>query len=394
MANLDLSIPTTSVASAPGKPHTVYHVTVRLPLRTLTLKKRYSEFVELHARLTELCGGTPPPRPLPPKHYFFTSTLNNPALTEERRAALEAYLRAIIADPDPRWRDSPAWRTFLSLPSSWTTSTAGGTAGGGALGGKGGGGGQNMPTGPITDAALWLDTHREAKALLHDARMHLARREQAGAATTEQHESSAAAKRSLVKAGALLSALDAGLRELARGGGGGGGGGARRNEKAPEILEGELRRRRDLVATARKDKAGLESLANSLAARRTGTSPAISGMGETPSADKAQLFAGSASQAQAGRGRGGGRVLGAPQETERTRELDNEGVLQLQKQIFREQDQGLENLLKIVRRQKEMGIAIGEEVETQIEIMRQLEDDVDRVNAKTIVARKRADKVS
>ncbi|KFX93874.1 hypothetical protein V490_04618, partial [Pseudogymnoascus sp. VKM F-3557] len=74
-----------------------------------------------------------------------------------------------------------------------------------------------------------------------------------------------------------------------------------------------------------------------------------------------------------------GRVLGAPaQETERTRELDNEGVVQLQKQMMQEQDMDLDELAKIVRRQKEMGIAISDELDLQNEMLTRVDEDVTR----------------
>jgi regulator of vacuolar morphogenesis len=62
--------------------------------------------------------------------------------------------------------------------------------------------------------------------------------------------------------------------------------------------------------------------------------------------------------------------------------------------MLQQQDQGMDNLLRIVKRQKEMGMAIGEELEIQTRMLEQLNEDVDRVDKKTRVARKRADKLS
>lgn len=361
--SLRLTIPSSSEHSSPGKPHTLYHILIRLPIRSYTVKKRYNDFLQLHEELDTHTGQPPPVAP-PPKHYW-GSTVGNPRRTEERRAALESYLLAILTAGDSRWRDSPAWRSFLSLPTAWKSSSSSPST---LTASSGGGAG--LPSGPIADPTLWLDAHRELKGLLHDARIFLSKRDQA-TATPAQHESSAAAKRCLVKASAIISALDSGLREK------------RLGAEKEALLEGELRRRRDLVASARQERDALETLANTLSARRHANATAPSSPKE-----RGALF-GSAGRA-AGR-----RVLGGPvPETSETRELDNEGVLQLQKTMLQQQDQGVDTLLKIVRRQKEMGMAIGEELDIQTRMLKQLDDDVERVDKKTRVARKRADKVS
>jgi regulator of vacuolar morphogenesis len=76
-----------------------------------------------------------------------------------------------------------------------------------------------------------------------------------------------------------------------------------------------------------------------------------------------------------------GRVLGAPvPETDKMRELDNEGVLQLQKQLMQDLDLDVEELAKIVRRQKEM--------------LKRVDEDVDRLGGKINVAKKRVGKIS
>ena len=72
-----------------------------------------------------------------------------------------------------------------------------------------------------------------------------------------------------------------------------------------------------------------------------------------------------------------GRVLG--KETERTRELDNQGVLQLQKQTMQDQDQSVEELMKIILRQRELGQAIHEELEVHNELLRLADEDTDRL---------------
>lgn len=369
----EISIPTTSTStSSDGKPYTLYNITLRLPLRSFVVQKRYSEFAALHSALTSQAGGSPPPAPLPGKTWF-RSTVSSPELTENRRAALETYLRAIAETPDRRWRDTSAWRAFLNLPS---TGAGGGSVASstGVVGGGGGGGGTTTrvvaaaaASGMVAaaDPGTWLDLHREMKAALHEARMALARRDAAGEGSSAKIEAGGQAKRALVKAGSLIVGLGDGLTVLKENG---------------KLGEGELRRRRDLVAAARAERDGLEKLSVTLASSSTGVgAPASHG-------DKAALLAG----AGVGSSRPGGRVLGAPlPETERTRELDNDGVLLLQRKMMEEQDEDVDALAQIVRRQKEMGLAIKDEVDRQIEYMDRMDQDVDRLGAKVRVAKDR-----
>lgn len=360
---LEISIPTTS-ASTTSPPYTLYNITLRLPLRSFTLSKRYSDFLSFH---TDLLSQTavPPPAPLPPKTWF-ANTLSNAALREERRKTLETYLSAINNTDDPRWRNSSAWRTFLNLPntgnaSSKTSSTklhAGITAPGSGVSGH-----------VITDPTLWLDCFRDMKAHLHDARLHLTRRDQE-TVLQRQHESSAAAKSSLVRAGSLVGALEEGLRNLSEGSGNGKKG--LNGGEGIVLGEGELRRRKDLLVNARKEKDGLEDLLNAMTAKGR-LDAAVASM------EDKEALVGSASPNRNGSRKPGarsGRVLG--KETERTRELDNQGVLQLQRETMEDQDMGLEELRKIVARQRELGIAINGELQVQNDLLKLADEDTDR----------------
>ncbi|PGH15086.1 hypothetical protein AJ79_02612 [Helicocarpus griseus UAMH5409] len=375
---IEISIPTTTL-SPPPNPYTIYNISLRLPLRTFTIQKRYSDFLAFHSSLTAQTT-SPPPHPLPGKSWF-TSTNSNPAYREKRREELEQYLRAINDSPDPQWRNSTAWRAFLNLPSaalsngSTSTSTLANNlhaatttpgAGGNAA--------------PITDPTTWLDCYRDVKAQLHDARLHLTRRDQASA-PQKQHECSALAKSSLVRVGTLLTGLDEGLKNIggdrsaaASWGGAGAGAG--------KLGSGELRRRKDLLASARKERDGLENLLNAMTTK-TKLDNAVASV-----RDKEALVGGGAASAKPRPG----RVLG--KETEQTRELDNQGVLQLQKQVMEDQDLSLEELRKVIMRQKELGIAINNELEVQNEMLNMVDEDAERLNRKVGVGKKRLGKIS
>jgi regulator of vacuolar morphogenesis len=369
---LELSIPTTILSNDPSsKPYTLYNITLRLPLRTFVVQKRYSDFVNLHGSLTSSVSQAPP-APLPGKSWF-KSTASSPELTETRRIGLEKYLRAIAEGPDRRWRETSVWRSFLNLPSNSGSGSAS-SARNELVSAN-----QRLGTGSqaAADPQIWLDLHREMKGQLHEARLFLGKRDQATSAAG-QYEAGSKAKTCLVKAGGLLGNLEEGLKMMTEGE-------KRGNEN--KVGAGELRRRRDLLSSAKVEKEGLEKLAVSLAAKNQSGGSTAAGAAATPS-DKSNLFG-------PGVSRPSGRVLGAPvPETERTRELDNEGVLQLQKQMIADQDLDVEELGKIVRRQKEMGLAIHGELELQNEMLARVDEDAERVQKKIDVARKRVGKIS
>jgi regulator of vacuolar morphogenesis len=370
---LEISIPSTILSTTTNeKPYTLYNITLRLPLRTFVVQKRYSDFVSLHETLTSLIH-EPTPAPLPSKSWF-KSTASSPELTEARRVGLEKYLRSIAEIPDRRWRETSVWRTFLNLPSSsGSSSSARGELVAAHQRGLGSAAGQ-----VAADPQVWLDLHREMKGQLHDARLFLGRKD--GATTAQaQYEAGANAKRCLVKAGALLGNLEEGLKMLTEAGKRGG---------DAKLGDGELRRRRDLLGSAKVERDGLEKLAVNLAVKNQAADGNGKGGVTTTQQDKNALFG-------PGVSRPGGRVLGAPvPETEKTRELDNEGVLQLQKQIMEDQDLNVEELAKVVRRQKQIGLAIREEVEEQNEMLQRVDEDADRVKKKIDIASKRAGKLS
>lgn len=358
-SSIEISIPNASISSTP-KPYTLYNITLRLPLRSFIVQKRYSEFILLHSTLTSQAGA-PPPAALPQKKWF-SRTVSSPELTEERRKGLEAYLQTINKADNQRWRNTSAWRTFLNLPSNTSSKSSLNSTlhvtGHGA---------------PITDPVVWLDQYRELKSQLHDARLNLTKRDQATAAKS-QHEAGSEAKKYLVRAGSTLSALEQGLKNLSSDAWGG-----------EKLREGELRRRKDLHASARREKEGLENLLSAMITK--------SHVDQTVAAaqEKAQLTGSSKVRQNNGKPTGG-RVLG--RETDRTRVLDNQGVLQLQQKLMEEQDEDVMVLAKAVARQKELGMAIHQELKVQNEMLGMLDEDVDRVQGKVDVAQKRLAEIS
>ncbi|KAI8936624.1 hypothetical protein NX059_007023 [Plenodomus lindquistii] len=381
MAPPKLSIPAAhdQTPADGGKPYTAYTIRIEhpFPRPATTVSKRYSDFCALDAALRSATGSAPPAA-LPPKSWLggflgLGNTVGSPEAVEKRRAGLEEYLRAIQGSEDARWRASKEYRAFLQLDDKDSSNKLAGVAG------------SQFGRDRVRDSSDWLDKHAELKSSLQDARRWLTAREQASAATA-QHEAAANAKKSLVRAGTLISALDEALGRLS---------GRSGDEWSGEKLgDGEIRRRRDMVSGLRKERDGLESVLNSMAVKAalsgsSSTAPSTSSAAVT-SQQKAGLFAHASHNSKPS----GRRVLGAPaHETDKTRELDNDGVLQLQQQIISEQNEDLLDLAVVARRMREMGVQINTEIVEQNALLGLFEEDVERVDGKIRIAKKRIEKI-
>jgi regulator of vacuolar morphogenesis len=367
-----LSIPTTTV-SGEAKPYTVYNLSLSTPLRTLTIQKRYSDFTRLHSELSTAAGV--PPGALPAKSWF-TRTVNNPELTETRRQGLQAYLKAIEDSPDPKWRNSAPYKTFLGFTVQDSTRRGKSALEEEALA-------PERP--PSMSSQQWLDLHADLKSHMHNARMALTKRDSAATAT-QQHEASAQAKKCLVKSQTLILRLDTGLGQLQAGKGG------------EKLGEGEIRRRKDLLGRARKEREGLEGVLNSFVSH-SGRTNGVAGRSAPlrRDSDDASIRSNNSMPGAfpSGPSVGGRRVLGGPppKETERTRQLDNQQVLQLQQEIMQAQDSDVKDLSSVVRKMREMGLAINEELVEQQTLLEMLDQDVDRVDGKIRVAKNRIGKI-
>jgi len=89
------------------------------------------------------------------------------------------------------------------------------------------------------------------------------------------------------------------------------------------------------------------------------------------------------------------RVFGAsqPKETEITRPLDNQGLLTLQETEIQQQDHQLTQLTTILQRQRQLGEAINSEIASQIEMLDDLSNEVDRVGSKLTTASKQLNRL-
>lgn len=375
MAPLKISIPSAHEKTPEhGKAYTEYTIKIEhpFPRAASSVSKRYSDFSTLDSALRSQVGSAPPVA-LPAKSWGIGGLLGlggtaTPEAIEKRRTGLEAYLRGIESAEDGRWRVAKAYRDFLELDDKEGKRPANFA-------------GSQFGKDRVRDSSDWLDKHSDLKGSLQDARRWLTAREQATAATA-QHEAAANAKKSLLRATTLIASLEESLGRLS--------GSSSDSWSGEKLGDGEVRRRRDMVSSIRKEKDGLENVLNSMAVKAAMSSSGTTSSAAVTESQKAGLFKGaSTSNSTSSR-----RVLGgAPVETERTRELDNEGVLQLQQQIISEQDEDLVDLTTVVRRMREMGVEINREIVEQNALLGLFEEDVERVDGKVRIAKKRIAKI-
>lgn len=342
---------------ATPKPHTVYRIEIQASVRSWQMWRRYSEFVDLHTELTKSTGA-PPPAELPPKHSLsIFRSHSNPTILDERRAGLELYLRAILSSKDDRWREAFAFRDFLGVPV-------------GKAQGDGGAGLSQFTS------SSWLDEHTDLQTRMRDVRADINKRDALSDTgdVAGSHQANVQARKKLAAALSRVGALEEGLQQLALAG----------------MSEGELQRRRDMVARLRDDCDKLAKMVTvaRMTARGVGSSAERNPASESDRAALLNSKPGTAFQRPITRVFGG-----QPKETEQTRPLDNQGLLQLQQTQMEQQDSQLAQLSAILQRQKHLGIAIGEEVSQQIDMLTDLDNEVDRVGGKLGKAKKQMNRL-
>ncbi|KAG2202743.1 hypothetical protein INT47_004767 [Mucor saturninus] len=379
------------VRSTP-KPHVVYKVEVHAAVRNWVVWKRYSEFYKLDSQFRTIFPKQTTPVRLPPKSYF-PSTFSDPEKIEERKRGLEAYLRSILSSRDDRWRLTDVWKDFLAIPI-----------------------GRNLDSSTHYTSETWLDefttmssTAREIRSLINKKSTHLGRNE-----ISASHNCTVQAKKLLMNLSARISNLETGLNTLASYEGG--------------MSEGELRRRQDMLTSLKDEKDALMKLAST--GRQDQDLLYKTTISDTKKSvnlgDRKSLFgdhsgfygatddnygfpqptatttANEQPQKQ-NLSNNTGRAFGAAavqrkkdqlaKETEVTRGLDNEGLLLNQQQIMGDQDQQVQQFGSILARQKQLGITIGHELETQNQILDELDGDVGRTQTKLKFANKKLQKI-
>lgn len=313
--------------------YTLYVIQVKGPVRSWTVSRRYSEFHQLHTKLSAIKL---------PNVAFPEKTIFNfkEKILEERKRALEKYLQVILASSDSIWRRSKAWHEFLQLPESSINS--------------------NLPILTL-DSPKWMQEYLNLLGYFTDIRSFLnekdilAQRGNTSGAQSSKFQARKGLKNIVDKLEILTNSLD----------------------NAPNLSAGELARRKDLCSNLKVELKALEALASE---------PTIS---EHTKMSKARIELLGDGRPRSTRNFG----VMAPVETEKTRALDDHGLLQLQNEQMRQQDDLIGSLAQVVQRQKEIGLAIGNELDIQNHILNQITDQVDKVDVGLKTADKKMNRI-
>lgn len=237
--------------------------------------------------------------------------------------------------------------------------------------------------------ASWLDEHAELQSRIRDIRADINKRDALSdkGDISAAHTANVQAKKKLAAVLSRLGALGSGVEDLAKAG----------------MSQGEIQRRTDMVARVQDECEKLGTMVTTLpASSRTGAGSvsgtgfgAIGGFG-APASDAARNTLFSASTLLNTSQKPVTRVFGRPaqpKETDQTRPLDDQGLLQLQVSQMDQQDVHVSNLSAILQRQKQLGIAIGNEIAVHNEMLDELNNDADRVGAKLSSAKKQMNRL-
>ncbi|KAI8927780.1 hypothetical protein BC831DRAFT_451048 [Entophlyctis helioformis] len=432
-----LSVPLFEERDEPTR-HAVFQVSLRGPVRSWSVWHRYSAFAALHSDLLALFPATPPPRPLPPKTpLLLASTLGfvglvglgglaqDPAKLDARRLALEQYLQAILHAPDPRWRSSAVWRQFLAIPdpARAPSSALASVPAGSGPSGPSGTSGPSGPSGPSAATAAgadsllasrllsmaartsgdsswpsadsWMDDLRQLQALVTDIRSEINARARAaeGGDVASVQSKNIQLRKGVATAAERLNVLENALHA---------------SDALPpssasnpaSSTKGEIRRRQDLLANLKEDisqitKQALSTPSSQRTTRESAerqelmgkgrhansSSSSVNSLGGTSTTSTLQggLSLNRPASMPARSSRKFGIVTG-PQETDETRPLDNQGLLQLQRATLDQQESELDSLSSIIRRQREIGLAMSNELDSQNQLLDELNHQVDRVD--------------
>lgn len=333
-----ISIPTTSVS----QDNVVYYnVNIKVPLRSSSVQRRYSEFSQLVDKLCYELGinNRDFPYKLPPKSNIWSIT-SKVATVNERQKELAKFLNELLKDKD--LQNHPLVHEFLQLPITFKISNS-------MFEKKGKSSSINelvIPDVLLINAHKWLEYSRLFKYHINELR--------------STYTSSKTINVKVDIRDKINKIIHPNLSELSNS--------LYNLSHNNEIDKGEYSKRELLLESLRSDLNALVTELEDLSIKKPNMSQP--------------------------RNR---RVLGGKideaEETKETLPLNNKELLQHQLQIHQQQDQDVSELRKIIQRQREIGQTINAEVEEQNALLDEFNEDVDRSNDKLRLARKNARKI-
>ncbi|TPX37495.1 hypothetical protein SmJEL517_g00728 [Synchytrium microbalum] len=403
-----IRLPSYEIVNTPSR-HVKYTVSLQGPVRSWTVTKRYSDFDALHRTLS-LLATTPV---YPPGKTLFSSLPSqafNPDFLTARRIGLERYLQAILHHPNAIWRRSKDWCDFFGIPDRKANTNSAYWQKGDANNEK-------------DDIEGWMDEYASVMDALRQVRQYVVERDKAYARgdMTVSNTASMNGKKVLNTLTQRIKTLEDALARL-------GLEWSQVRQVVPppptyddamvaaaansQVGGGEWNRRHDMITTLRDERDALTRVLALPPKNHIQDKQALLSHNNTNSSNNNSGGSGSNSY------NGGGMLMptdsnsssssstnvyssspktsrrfGAAQETDVTRPLSNEGVLQLQQQIMATQDGEVDALLSIVRRQKQIGSAISEELDNQNQLLTEVDQGVDRTRIGVKKIGKQLDKV-
>lgn len=305
--------------------------------------RRFSEFLDLKSKL-ERQFGAELPYELPGRKFgLWKRSAVDPYIIEERKTQLAKFLKDMLNDSfDTKWKNSEHVSKFLKLSADWNA-TAGESSNQNA---------QHTQSLDLKDAAQWMTKLKDSKTVLEQAR----------------RAKSSQRSKLLMELRLDLYNMEAGLRE---------------QSQSQQIGETEAERRFNLLSTLKRD-------VNEMALEQAHDTDSHSR--KEPSTDdddrvKSALFPGSMAQRSPKKPLAGRRKFG---ETTETEQLDNRQLLQLHKSKMQDQDKELEQMRKIIQRQKNLSIEMNQELAQQNDLLDLLGNDVDDTATRLRLANRKA----
>ncbi|ODV59026.1 Vam7p ASCRUDRAFT_77436 [Ascoidea rubescens DSM 1968] len=432
--DIQLSIPTTSTVNSS---YTVYHIQVSIPLKNYEIIKRYSDFVKLFGDMESYFNNTIKfPIPLPQNNFnlnsLFVKKINNVELINSRRSYLQDVLIKVLNDEDLiNWKNSKPFRDFLKIPSNFldsnnykfnkfnsnnlnslnissslnssstslslnSTTTPKSVYNTFSLANS-----NKFKDSPIIDINLWLETIRDCKNYLQDARLNCF-----------NNQSLEISRKNLILVNSKFNALTNGLNYHS-------------NNKL--LGDGEIRRRIDLLNSIKREHSDIQKLLSSIHNNNLDNNISVNSNNNLTNTDNnlpnnnnyilqnntdldfsnndtinytisSNKFNSSASSLPLDNNNPNHfnnpnndklnlfnkkRVFGKPlEETNETRNLNSLQLLNNQKQILKDQEKEIKSLNQIIVNQKNISLTINNELNFQNQLLDDLNRNVDKASNK------------
>ncbi|QLQ80075.1 hypothetical protein HG537_0D00750 [Torulaspora globosa] len=304
--------------------------------------RRFSEFVELKSKLEKQFGAELPYELPGRKFGLWKRSAVDPEIIEERKTQLAKFLKDMLNDSfDTKWKNSEHVCKFLKLSTDWN-----------ATGESNNRNVHETQLLDLKDPAQWMTKLKDSKTVL----------EQAKRAGSSQRS------KLLMELRLDLYNMETGLRE---------------QSESQQIGDIEVERRSNLLSTLKRD-------VNEMALEQAHDVDSHSGKELSTDDDervRSALFPDSVALRSPKKPLTGRRRFG---ETGETEQLDNRQLLQLHKSKMHDQDKELEEMRKIIQRQKNLSIEMNQELAQQNDLLDLLGNDVDDTATRLRVANRKA----